>query len=278
MKIEMSMGSEMDGCRTQEKHDYDYGDEPIIHINKHDLTLKKGQSETLKAFLLPGEKSVLVKWWSSNPKIAKVSNSGKVTAVAPGTAVISIYSEKYNFTIEETGISDQCYVTVPGESKDAKPLGASDLTYSYGKTALKIPTSKYSDALANVKKSIGGNDYNDKDYNRTGLIFGSKEFNKAHTYIYCYNFGYGFEAREKSPIKTSRGIAIGTKKSTVQQKYGLPSEMDLYMEEGKACEHFGYRTKVVGKGLYMIMEFYIANGKVTKITFIREDIFYNFNQ
>jgi len=252
------------------RHKYEKGD-PFIDLNKNDMTLKKGKSETLKAVLRPSGQPVSVIWYTSNPKIAKISASGKVTAVAPGTAVISVSdsSMKYVGIWDQTGNSGVCYVTVQGEAKDAKPLGTSDWTYNYGKTKLTAPASNYSTAIANVKKSIGGYaylDYYEGIGNYEGVILGSNDRKKAHTDIYFISndkgpFAFGFAASGKSLITTSRGIAIGTKKSVVQQKYGLPT----YESE----EFFSYFVKTAGKGFYtnMTFRFLKSKGTVSMITF-----------
>ncbi|MCR5206671.1 MAG: Ig-like domain-containing protein [Lachnospiraceae bacterium] len=62
-----------------------------VSLNKNTLYLMQGSSETLVAKVSPdnaGNKSVT--WKSSNPSIASVSSSGRVTAVALGTASISV--------------------------------------------------------------------------------------------------------------------------------------------------------------------------------------------
>jgi len=243
----------------------------FMDLDKHDLTMAKGNTVTLKAFINPSGKSITVDWKSSNPQIAKVSGSGKVTAVAPGIAMIRIFSDAHKTYYDIFGYSDECFVTVQGGSKDAQPLGISDRTFDYGKTKFQAPTSKYSEALLLVKKSIGGETYsivNDKDY-FYGLMYGSKDLSKAHTAIYIvayedeYLYGYGFNARGKSPIKTSRGIAIDTKKSVVQQKYGLPTFADQYTDEGKTYEILSYHSKVAGKNLYTKTSFHILKSKGT---------------
>jgi hypothetical protein len=262
----------------QARHNYKYKDYPIIHVNKHDLTLQKGKSYTLKASLLPGGKSVSVKWKSSNPKIAKVSNSGKVTAVAPGIAEIWVESKEYDYDVDETGSSNACYVTVPGGSKDIKPIGTSDRTFSYGKFTFTAVTSKYSEAFAKIQKSIGGYAYPDDVYS-TGLMFGSKDINKAHTYIYISEFnGFTIVAMEKSPIKTNRGIMVGAKKSAVLQKYGLPTEIYQYKEDGKITyETLNYTAKATGKNLYTSISFIFLNSKdtVSEIFFFLGGVYRN---
>ena len=78
-----------------------------IELNKISLSLNVGKSETLTATVLPeNAKNKDVKWESSNTNIATVSEDGKVTAKAKGTATITVSSAE-NETIKET-----CKVTV----------------------------------------------------------------------------------------------------------------------------------------------------------------------
>ena len=61
-----------------------------VTLNKSELNLVKGQTETLSATVLPdnaSDKSVV--WSSSNDNIAAVSQNGKVTAQGGGTATIT---------------------------------------------------------------------------------------------------------------------------------------------------------------------------------------------
>ena len=249
---------------------------PFLDLNKHELTLKKGKSETLKAFLNPSGKSTPVYWASVNPQIAKIDEkSGKVTAVAPGTTMVWASSEKYWSTWDETGSSQVCYVTVQGGVNDPKPLDTDDWMYNYGEKQFTAPTSNYSKEIANVKKSIGGNSYSKTDeydmFRVDGLIYGSAVVNKAHTNIFIFKrtdgedfMGYGFFACEKSPIKTNRGINVGAKKSTVQQKYGIiPYLTSQYTDAGKTYDVFCYETKVVGKSLFTVTSFIFPKSKDT---------------
>ena len=243
----------------------------FMDLDKHDLTMTKGQTVTLKAFLNPSGKSITVDWGTSNPQIVKISGDGKVTAVAPGIAIIRVFSDYHDTYYDIYGYSDECFVTVKGGSKDAQPVGTGDRTYNYGKTKFQAPIKDYAAALTSVKKSIGGDTYSiveDKDY-YYGLMYGAKDLSKAHTAIYIvayedeYLYGYGFNARGKSPIKTSRGIAIDTKKSEVQKKYGLPTFTDQYTDEGKTYEVLKYHSKVAGKNLYTNVTFHILKSKGT---------------
>ena len=75
-----------------------------ITLNKSELTLTKGQSETLVATLKPEDTSDnTVTWSSSNQTVATVDSNGKVTAVNGGKATI---------TAKAGGKSASCVVTV----------------------------------------------------------------------------------------------------------------------------------------------------------------------
>lgn len=61
-----------------------------VQLNKIELTLVKGEKETLVATVSPEEAdNAKVTWSSSDESVATVSSEGEVTAVYPGNAVIS---------------------------------------------------------------------------------------------------------------------------------------------------------------------------------------------
>lgn len=78
-----------------------------VSLDKTELTLHRGQSETLTATVLPAEaEDKSVAWRSSDPKMATVSNAGAVSVAASGTAMIAAGAG---------GLSAACVVTVaPG--------------------------------------------------------------------------------------------------------------------------------------------------------------------
>lgn len=64
-----------------------------VTLNKTALTLTQGKSAALKATVTPSDaKDKSLTWKSSNEKVAKVSQSGKVTAIKAGTATITVTS------------------------------------------------------------------------------------------------------------------------------------------------------------------------------------------
>ena len=77
-----------------------------VTLNKTELALAAGASETLTATVAPeNATNKTVKWSTSDEKIATVDATGKVTAIAPGTATITA-------TTEDGGKTAACQVTV----------------------------------------------------------------------------------------------------------------------------------------------------------------------
>lgn len=69
------------------------------------LMLKKGSTKTLKAKRTPANSDEVIRYTSSNRKVATVSSKGKITAKKKGTTVITVKSGR---------ISVKCKVTVKG--------------------------------------------------------------------------------------------------------------------------------------------------------------------
>lgn len=62
-----------------------------VKLNKTETTIVKGQSETLTATVAPPNASnKSVTWESDHTEFATVDDTGKVTAVAAGAAVITV--------------------------------------------------------------------------------------------------------------------------------------------------------------------------------------------
>lgn len=77
-----------------------------VTLNKTTLKLTKGASETLTATIAPtNATNKKVTWTSSDPAVATVDASGKVTGVAKGTATITV-------TTEDGGHTATCAVEV----------------------------------------------------------------------------------------------------------------------------------------------------------------------
>ena len=97
-----------------------------VTLNKTNITLVAGESETLIATILPDNASNKnVTWSSSNDNIAIVDGTGKVEAKLPGTTVITVKTE-------DGQKEAQCEVNVSGISiNDAKvTLEQNNFTYN----------------------------------------------------------------------------------------------------------------------------------------------------
>ena len=76
-----------------------------LTLNKNITTIEKGESETLTATILPENTTdeINVVWSVDKEEIINVDENGKVTAIAPGTAVV---------TAKSGDLEDSCTVTV----------------------------------------------------------------------------------------------------------------------------------------------------------------------
>lgn len=74
-----------------------------VTLNKTELIIKEGTSETLEAVVKPDNATdKTVTWTSSNTTVATVDSSGKVDAKVPGTAVITATSGEKSATCSVT--------------------------------------------------------------------------------------------------------------------------------------------------------------------------------
>lgn len=80
-----------------------------VFLNKEELTLEAGSSQTLTATVLysDNEQGFSVKWVSSDEDVATVDQRGRVTAVLPGSAKITAQASKNN-----TSEKAECLVMV----------------------------------------------------------------------------------------------------------------------------------------------------------------------
>ncbi|MBQ2953500.1 MAG: Ig-like domain-containing protein [Clostridia bacterium] len=77
-----------------------------ITLNKDVITLKTGNYQTLTATVLPSTTdNKSVNWYSSDESVAKVSTSGRVTAVSPGTAIITCESKTHNYVYAQAVVN-----------------------------------------------------------------------------------------------------------------------------------------------------------------------------
>lgn len=124
-----------------------------VKVNKSALTIKKGRSAVIKATVGPNTTSnKKVIWKSSNSKIAKVSATGRVTAVKGGTVTITAVAA------DGSGKKAVCKVTVKAPITSLKFSKISGRLY-VGKTMQLSPVIKPSDA---TNKKCAWSSSNDK--------------------------------------------------------------------------------------------------------------------
>ena len=91
-----------------------------ISLNKTATTIYTGNTETLIATVEPTDTTDTVVWTSSKESVATVDNTGKVTAVAPGTATITAKAGDKTATCTVTVENAPCTHT-DKTNVDAKP-------------------------------------------------------------------------------------------------------------------------------------------------------------
>ncbi len=124
-----------------------------VKVNKSSLTIKKGRSAVIKATVGPNTASnKKVIWKSSNSKIAKVSATGRVTAVKGGKVTITAV------TADGSGKKAVCKVTVKAPITSLKFSKTSGKLY-VGKTMQLSPVIKPADA---TNKRCAWSSSNDK--------------------------------------------------------------------------------------------------------------------
>ena len=104
-----------------------------ITLSESSATLTEGEDLTLTMTTNPENADRnLISWSSSNPSVATVDNTGKVTAIAPGTATITATAN------DGSGVSAQCKLTVNELilGKCATPT----ISYKDGKVVLTCET------------------------------------------------------------------------------------------------------------------------------------------
>lgn len=81
-----------------------------VKLNKSSITLTVGKTYTLKGTVTPENAPANFEWSSGNSKIAKVSDSGVVTAVAVGSTTVTVKERR-------SGKTASCKVTVKAAAK-----------------------------------------------------------------------------------------------------------------------------------------------------------------
>ena len=99
-----------------------------VQLNKTALTLYVGGTETLIATVLPKDAdNKTVSWTSSNTDVATIDHNGKITAIAEGTATITV-------TTEDGDKTASCTLTVTKFIDEPEMIFVEGGTFMYGCT------------------------------------------------------------------------------------------------------------------------------------------------
>ena len=204
-----------------------------VSLNKYNLSLKPGESETLSATVQPSDASnKKVYWWSNNESVVTVDQNGKITAVAPGTAVVDAETYDGNFKA-------YCTITVSSEAPkgitvvvDGKPVDWTDAEPFISNNRTLVPLRAVANALG-LKVTW-------ESKTRTALFSGSAKATNGKNYNIAVSF------------------VIDSRKMAVKYSDSANNEMTDYISIDSAplikssrtyapirflAEHFGYTVK-----------------------------------
>lgn len=105
-----------------------------ISLNKQILTLGKGAEEILQAVLTPADSEETVAWSSSDTSVATVDQTGKVTAVGKGTAIITAKAGSFSATCKVTVNIPLQGISIKGTASTIKKNQTAQLSVVYDPT------------------------------------------------------------------------------------------------------------------------------------------------
>ncbi len=182
-----------------------------VQLNKTSIKLYETKSKTLTATVLPSNATYTsVTWKSSNTKVVKVDSNGKITGVKPGTAYITVTTNKDNYVAK-------CKVTVLDIVYSKKvTLNESAITIKDGKTfTLKatVTPSDTSDA------SVTWTSSNTKvaKVSSKGVVTG---VNPGTAKITCTTKDTGKKATCTVTVKKVTPTSVSFEKSSMKIDYG----------------------------------------------------------
>lgn len=147
-----------------------------IKLNKTTLSLIVGESVSLKSTLTPNNATNKnISWASSNPEVATVDQSGKVTLIKQGTTTISV-------TSQEGGYTATCEINTV--NLPSVPSGDFAVAQSY--SSIKVLWNKVPDAMSYViyKSSTKNGTYTQLAKDIKSLYFEDSGLKTGTTYYY----------------------------------------------------------------------------------------------
>ena len=274
-----------------------------IIFNASAVSMKPGESTTLKAVLSPrsGTGTMTFTWSSSDSSVATVDTSGKITAVAPGTAVITatapngisadisvsvVCEHTYEPSVTAPTCTEQGYTTYTcecGDSYVADYVDATGHTYKNGICTVcgaTQPGPVITQRPESVQQEVGKKFAITVMAEGEGLTYqwyvkdsGAKAFkvssNKTASYAYTMQT-YMHNRQVYCVVTDANGNSVQTETATIsrppQTLKILQQPQDARVNEG---EKFSISPKVEGEGL--IYQWYVKeNGaKAFKVSSVR---------
>lgn len=123
-----------------------------INFADAELKLKAGETEQLDVTLFPENADCEIRWFSENPFIASVDESGTVMGISAGTTYIKVFDEKYGrsdilkVTVEESEIPVPKFYTVKTECSEGgriTPSGLLQIKEGESQEFLILPFKNY---------------------------------------------------------------------------------------------------------------------------------------
>ncbi len=111
-----------------------------VNITVDTINWTVGRSSTFKPVITPAGASTKLEWTSSNEAVATISETGKLTAVGEGTAIITCK------TTDGTELSDSCKVNVSAIKVNKLQITVDTINWNAGKSATFKPIIEPSNA------------------------------------------------------------------------------------------------------------------------------------
>lgn len=192
-----------------------------VSLNKNNLTLNIGETETLTYSISPSNSyNQDVSWSSSDSSVAKVNSSGKITAISKGTTIIKIITK-------DGSKIDSCEVNVKAIDVTGITLNNNTLNLVHGNSANLVATILPNNAT-NKNISWSSSDSSVATVNSSGKVIAIK---KGTTIITATTSDGSYTAKcivsVSNPELTAKGsIGIRTTVSSSGATRGIFAEIN----------------------------------------------------
>lgn len=197
-----------------------------VYLNRSAVTIKKGGQFTLKPTLYPSTAvDNNIKYYSSNPTVAYVTDQGLIIGLEYGTSIITV--------VTSNGKTNTCVVTVSDQEVEISSIQFTQTSATVKVNQyIQLSTYIYPSNASDSGVSYYAADSNVATVSQTGLVTGLKA---GTTKIYAItNNGRQAECTitvTDSSVSTLsvKGvqIALGDTTNTVISKLGSPSRIDI---------------------------------------------------